>query len=205
MARHLKRGSAAAPTSGTTGIVMGMVGSLLAVSLMVTGASRAAWNATTTNSGNSFGTGSIVLTDDDGSSALFAAGGLFPGDTVVDCIEVTYGSDDDPDAVKLFLSAITDGDSLAQYLDLTIEEGSGGSFGDCTGFTSSATIESGADLADFATNHTSYATGVGTWDPSGNGQTQVYRFTVTLDASAPSSAQGATVSGVEFTWETSVP
>jgi hypothetical protein len=51
--------------------------------------------------------------------------------------------------------------SLAKYLDLTIEIGDGGGFGDCTGF-SGAPVYSGT-LDDLLANHTAYASGVPLW------------------------------------------
>src|SRR3954469_4901613 len=74
------------------------VGAIAASTVVVLGASDAAFTASTANPGNSWETGSIVLaslTDDDGGAtpttgtAMFSATGLQPGDTGENCIAVT--------------------------------------------------------------------------------------------------------------------
>ncbi len=105
---------------------------LLASGAMVLTASQAAFSDTTSNSSNSFSTGNVELVDDDSGSAAFNVTNMAPGDTVEQCIEVTYqGSIADPSAVKLYSGGLTDSGTLAAHLDLTIEEGTGGSFGSC--------------------------------------------------------------------------
>ncbi|HEX5495007.1 MAG TPA: hypothetical protein VFX70_10580 [Mycobacteriales bacterium] len=67
---------------------------------------------------------------------------------------------------------------LAQNVDLTIEQGSGGSFGSCSGFTPDATgnpIFTGT-LATFAA-HRDFATSVGTLTPTSAPTGKSYRFT----------------------------
>ena len=167
---------------------------------MVLGTSRAAWTATTTSSGSSLSVGGLVLTDDDGGAALMNVSGLFPGDSASQCIEVTYDSTPDPVVIKVYSGALTDSDSLAQWVNVKIEEGSGGGYGACGGFVASSTIFD-SDLATWGTK-TSYASGVGLWDPTGGTESATYRFTVTLDLNAPSSVQNASVTGIEFKWET---
>ena len=46
---------------------------------------------------------------------------------------------------------------------MKIEEGTGGSFGSCGGFSSLATIEPGTDLTTFLSTVNDYASGIGTW------------------------------------------
>src|SRR3954471_193143 len=74
------------------------VGALVASTVVVLGASDAAFTASTANPGNSWETGSIViasLTDDDSGTtpatgtAMFSETGLQPGDTGENCITVT--------------------------------------------------------------------------------------------------------------------
>lgn len=181
-------------------IVAGLIISLLLSTFTVLGTSRAAWTATTETSGSSVSAGALSLTDDDTPTALLSVTGLFPGDSESQCIEVTYGSTPDPSVVKVYSTALTDADSLAQYVELKIEEGDGGSYRDCNGFGSATEIYNGALSAWSA--KTSYASGVGVWDPTGANQSKTYRFTVTLDVNAPSSVQNDSVTGIEFTWET---
>ena len=80
-----------------------------------------------------------------------------------------------------------------------MRRGSGGSFGDCTGFSSAETVYSGT-LDGFVATHTSYGTGAGTWAPTGGGpdDDMTYQFEVTLQDD--NAAQGLT-STATFTWE----
>lgn len=176
--------------------------SLALVSLLVMHVSSAAFSATTTNGQNSWATGSITLTDDDGGgagSAMFNVTGMLPGDVVTKCIVVTYTGAVDPTAVKLYTSVTDSG--LGDHLDVTVKEGTGGSYSNCTGFTPTSTIVNNLTLNAFGTSHSGYANGAGVWNPTADGDTQTYEFTVTLGADTPSSAQGGS-SQATFTWET---
>lgn len=187
---------------GFVAIVAASIASLVAVSSLIVTSSIAAFTDTTTNSGNSFSTGTIQLVDDDLDVAMFSVSELVPGQSATDCIVVTYqGSVPDPSAVKLYSGGYTDSGDLGTFLNLTVEEGTGGSFGDCTGFTAENTIESGGTLAAFDTTHTDYATGAGVWDPAATPASKTYRVTVELDAAAPDSEQGESVTALTFTWE----
>ena len=187
-------------TTDRSHILAGLTISLLLTTMIVLGTSRAAWTATTATSSSSVSAGALSLTDDDTPTALLSVTGLFPGDSESQCIEVTYGSTPDPSIVKVYSTALTDADALAQHVTLKIEEGTGGSYRDCTGFGTATEIFND-DLAVWAAK-TSYATGVGVWDPAGGVESKTYKFTVTLDVNAPSSVQNDSVTGIEFTWET---
>jgi predicted ribosomally synthesized peptide with SipW-like signal peptide len=176
--------------------------SLLLVGFLVVTGSRAAFTDTTDNTGNAFAAGTVDLVDDDSDSAMFDVAGMAPGDSVTDCIVVTYeGTVLDPAAVKLYSGGYTDSGDFANYLNLTIEEGTGGAFGNCSGFNFENEIEPGGTLAAFGTAHTDYLTGVGVWDPTGTPESKTYRFTVELDAATPNAEQGESVTALAFTWE----
>lgn len=183
--------------------LIAILASVLLVSFMMVSVSRAAFTASTDNTGNSLSTATLTLTDDDGgSSVLFNVSDMVPGDTSVNCIAVTYsGSQADPAGVKVYSGGFTDSGTLADYLNVTIEEGTSATFGDCATFSSVNTIESGGTLTDFDTAHTSYATGAGVWDPSGTPETVAYRITFELDAATPDAQQGESVTALNFTWE----
>jgi len=144
----------------------------------------------------------VAITDDDSGSALFTATGLTPGDTGTRCIEVTYNGTA-PSSVRLY-GTVTDtvsGDTLDSYLDLvvTYDSVTTGTFaGGCGDFASEGTVFNGT-LAAFGTTHTNYGNGAGPWSAS-NGQSRVYRFQYTVNASAPNTVQGDGVSAT-FTWE----
>ena len=125
-----------------------LVASLM-VTILTVGRSEAAFTATTASS-SSFATGTVVLTDDDSGSALFTATGMTAGSSVTDCITVTYSGTIVPAPIRMYGS--TTG-TLDTYLDAIIEIGTGGSFGDCTGFTPTSTLFTNT-LANFSATHT---------------------------------------------------
>jgi len=172
-------------------VVVGLVGS----GGLVWQGTNAVFSSTTSNATNTWTAGSVTLSDDDSSAAMFTTTGLVPGNTGSNCITVTY-SGNVATAVKLYASTPTG--TLAPYVDVVVSEGTGGGFGSCTGF-SGTQIFSGT-LAAFATASSSYATGVGTFAPSTAGSTKVYKFTWTLDSATPNGQQSATTSAT-FTWE----
>ena len=182
---------------------------VLPLSVMVSGllvwqSSYAAFSTTTVNPSNSFASGSVVLSDDDSSTAMFTATLLKPGSTGTKCIVVT-STGTLASTVELYATGYSTTNALGTYLNMVIDEGSGGTFASsgptsCTGFVSSANIFTGT-LASFGTTKTNFATGVGIWAPAGSGSpTRSYRITYTLDAATPNSAQSGTAA-VGFTWE----
>lgn len=183
------------------------VGAVVAV--LVTGSASvayAAFTALTASTGNELGTGSVALSDNDGSSALFSMPSVTPGATATSCIRVTYEGTLPAD-VRLY--ATTSG-ALAQHIDLTVTRGADSAgFGDCSGFVGDGTDYIGAGagvvfdgtLADYPS---SWAGGL--IDPAAGGGSETwtsseshdYRFEVTI-RSAPG-AWGAAASAT-FRWE----
>lgn len=86
----------------------------------------AAFTASTDNVGNSWQTGSVVLTDSDGGSALFNStldGALKPGSTRSGCIRVDYAGSL-PATIKLYVTTPTAGaTALDPYLVMSVEQG----------------------------------------------------------------------------------
>ena len=177
-------------------VVAGVLCAALITSSLVMQRTRAAFLATSGNAGDAWAAGTVVIGDDDSGSALFSTTGLLPGSTGQKCLVVSYtGSLTAP--VKLYATSISG--SLAPYVDLTIEEGTGGTFsGGCTGF-SGASVYSGT-VTGFGTASSSYGTGVGSFAPTGSGQSKVYRITYTINTTAPDGVQGASASAT-LTWE----
>ncbi len=106
----------------------------------------AAFTATTDNPGNSWQSGTVVLTDSDRGSALFTTAGdsaLVPGSTRFSCIQVDYTGNVDAD-IRLYVTTPTSGAAtLDPYLEMTVEQGQNvGALGtvaaDCTGFPASS-------------------------------------------------------------------
>ncbi|MEM1334859.1 MAG: TasA family protein [Actinomycetota bacterium] len=165
-----------------------------AVSALVFTATNAAFSDTTDNGGNSFAAGTVVLSDDDSGTALFNVSGMVPGDTETECIEVEYeGTIVGADLDSLVLYGTSSGD-LASELDLTVQRSAAG--GDCTSFTSAATVYSG----DLTSLGTTFAAGSAGLTPSAQNEVVAYQISVTLPAATPNSAQGDTATA-SFTWE----
>src|SRR5262245_62453153 len=98
---------------------------------------------------------------------MSSASGLKPGSTGAKCIVVT-STGSLASTVKLYGTSPATTNQLSTYLNLTVEEGNGGTFaGGCSGFTATGTAYSGT-LAAFGTGKTDFATGVGTWAPTGS-------------------------------------
>jgi hypothetical protein len=173
---------------------------LVASSALVYQASNAAFTASTDNGSNTWSSGTVAISDDDSSSVMFQATGLKPGDTGIKCINVTY-SGTLAGAVRLYVTSPSG--TLGQYLDLTVEEGTGATGGatlSCSGFTATSTLSAGgATLATFASAHTDFGSGVSSWAPTGAApEARSYRVTYTLQDT--NSAMGKSAAAT-FTWE----
>lgn len=165
---------------------------------LIVQSTNAAFTGATSNTSNTFSAGTVALTDDDAGSAMFNAADMVPGQTEQRCIEVSYtGSSFDLDAVRLH-SAVTD-TGLAPHVDLSIEEGTGGDFADCSGFAASSTLFTGT-LAGLGSTHGSHATGIAAYTPASGSTDRTYRVTATLGNDTPNSAQGSGA-GAAITWE----
>jgi hypothetical protein len=161
----------------------------------------AALSGTAGNNGNAFAAGTVVLADNDAGSSMWSVANRVPGDSVTTCIRLTYTGTLNAD-VRLYSPTAVG--TVDQYLSLSVDKGSmpaGTSFPNCTGFSSESTIYSGT-VQGFKSSNNSYATGIGAnpgvqtrWN---QGDTLVYRFTVTLQDNT--GAQGLT-STTSLTWE----
>lgn len=171
--------------------------------LVVSQASYSAYSASTVNPTNNWASGTVALTDDDANTAAFTASNLKPGSTGTKCIAVT-SSGSLPSTVKLYGTTPAGTKSLASHINLSITQGTGGSFGSCTGYTplaNGASLFTGT-LESFGTSHTSYTNGLGTWSTAGgtNQEARTYQITYTLNSQAPDTTQGGTAS-LGLTWE----
>lgn len=176
---------------------------LLFISVQMVTTSRAAFTMTTQNSGNSFTAGTVDLTDDDGGSGtMFVVPAMRPGQTITNCIVVTYNGTLDPTFVRLYSGGFVDSGNLGDFLTLTVDEGTGGAFNNCGGFVED---DAGAEFSDTLTQfdalHNGYVNGFGEWDPSAAGQTKTYRLTVSLSAATPDAQQAESLTSLAFTWE----
>jgi hypothetical protein len=190
------------------------VAGLLAAGLLVWQGSYAAFSATTTNAANNWAAGSVSLINDSGAAmftttAVTPAGAtdaktLKPGDVRINCIKVTNnGTLAGP--VKLYVPTGTysQTNALGDNLTVTVEEGTGTAttaFGNCLGFTSTATIVPGSTLTALAAASTTYGTGVGSAGALAVNGVRYYRFTTTVNSLAPNTVQSGTATAT-FQWE----
>ena len=179
---------------------------LSASGLVVAQSSYSAYSATTVNPTNNWSTGTVALADDDANTAAFTATNLKPGASGSRCIVVS-STGSLPASVRLYGTGATTTKALASDINLTVTQGSGGSFGSCTGFTALASgsgVYSGT-LADFGATATSFATGVGAWTTAGvasgaAAETRTYQLTYSVKPDATNDTQGGTAA-LGFTWE----
>lgn len=209
-----------------------IIAAILALALvggMVIRTSTAFFTADTDNLGNSLAAGTIILSDDDSTTAMFTMTNVAPGEFAENCITVSYDGSLDPEAVQVYTVANTDATAyttvpaatgpgtaavtMEDQIRITIEEGavgSGGTFDDCSaagGFTAAAGTpivddELLGDWSDPATGALDYTTGTGNWDPSATGETKVYRVRLTLQLATDNTFQGASLTQIPIIWST---
>ncbi|SEQ80315.1 hypothetical protein [Microlunatus flavus] len=170
----------------------------LAVSgLVVAQSSYSAYSATTSRPQNNWSSGTVALTDDDSNAAAFSVANARPGATGSRCLVVTSNGSL-PSEVRIYGANGTGTTSLAAYVDLTITQGTGGSFGSCDGF---AALPDGAEvfrgsLMTFGMAHTGYANGVGGWSPAGTTpESRTYKLSYAISPDAPNETMGGTAGG----------
>jgi hypothetical protein len=196
------------------------VGLLLSAALTWS-ATHAAFSASTGNAGNSWQTGSVVLSDSDSGAALFtsaADGALKPGSTRSRCIRLDY-TGDLPAEIRMYVQTPAGGAvTLDPYLVMSVERGADVApattvAADCsTGFTPTATptflyndhqaSDPAADqldtLADLKATHPDHATGLVVSGSTAQGTSLTLRITYSVkDDNAAQNAQSTAV----FTWE----
>lgn len=184
-----------------TTLVLGLLAGLATI------ASFAAFSSTTSNGANDFDSGTVHIVDNDGgTSVMWDVDNQKPGQTTVKCIDITYmGSL--AASVKLYGSRATT-ETLDQYVDLTVEEGTQATpaFGDCTGFSSTNVLYDGT-LQGFMTSHSDWTNGKDTTDANGatwaNSDHRVYRFTIEVqdNNNANGGASALSTGNHTFTWE----
>jgi hypothetical protein len=169
-------------------------------------ATYSAFSSQTSNTGNSFAAGTVLITDNDVDNAMLSLSNAQPGASDTSCILVTY-SGSLSSTVKLY-GAIAG--ALAPYLTLTVTRGDDPTpvFDDCAGFQPDLTDYIGAGqgviyqgaLSGFPA---SYAAGLvdpvagspETWTTT---EARTYRFAVSMVDDNNAQGQSATAS---FTWE----
>ena len=131
------------------------------------------------------------LSDDDGGAALFNLSELAPGQTALRCLNVRLEGGAGP----MRLSGVVSGAGLEDFLGVVIEAGSGGRFGDCSGFDGATLFE--GTLGDFMRRHREYDSGLDVGS-AGTG-TATFRFRLSMQDSAAAHGRSASA---DFRWET---
>ncbi|MHC5794661.1 hypothetical protein ACVXZ4_00735 [Lacisediminihabitans sp. FW035] len=162
---------------------------IVVAGLLIWQISVAAFTAQTQNVGNSWSTGSVNLTDDDLGAATFQLTNVKPGDTGTNCIKVTSTSSV-PGVVKTYIARLG-AQGLENNILITVEIGSGGSFGSCTGFVADAVAAPAISIATAAAQSTDYATGILPWTTTGvtSGESKTYRVTWKFDVTSMTQSQ----------------
>jgi len=203
-------------------IGVGVVPAMLLVSgAVVWKSSYAAFTASTVNPANNWTAGKVALSDSQGGNSSgsvgtplwTAAANLKPGDTGERCIQLTYHGSLAA-SVRLYIApgGLT-GTGLGTYLRMSIDISPTGSAADCSDFGGTPSnitniYDSGDSsnsntLANIASFHTNYATGLYTtgasnWAPTADGDTETYRIKYTLLDNNLAENLNATAA---FTWE----
>ncbi|MDN4609637.1 hypothetical protein [Arthrobacter burdickii] len=172
---------------------------------MVWQGSQAAFTASTRNAGNSWSTGNVVLNDDDLGAAAFTVENIVPGQSGQKCIVVTSQSNVAGE-VRAYTQNLITSRGMENRILIDLEQGTGGSFNDCTGFIPSPNTVPELPLSTLATVNKDFATGGSSWQTAGKpGETQSYRATWRFDTTgmsqdAVNALQGARV-GIDLVWE----
>ncbi|MBU2666330.1 hypothetical protein KOI35_22770 [Actinoplanes bogorensis] len=112
--------------------------------------------------------GSAGSAGSEGTPAMFSARQLVPGHAVSNCLPIVNGNTADRGPVRLTAADLTG--PLVAGLHIRVELGTGGAFGNCTGFTGTTVFD--GPLTGLA------ASGVSTgWVPAAR-ETRTYRLTV---------------------------
>ena len=165
--------------------------SALIISTLVVSRSSAAIDPDGTIAGNSVSVGTVSLTDDDEGRSLINLDALAPRRPIQECIAVSYDGTILP--VELTLDTQTVGD-LGPFLDISVERGAGGAFGDCDGFEPEEEIFSGTlDELDRAA-----VMPLGFFYNTGDSET--FRFELELRDEADAVGRQ---SSIDFVWEAS--
>ncbi|MFW0774322.1 hypothetical protein ACLRGI_14250 [Paenarthrobacter nitroguajacolicus] len=195
------------PSSRTRAIAAFTAGpiAILIAGAMVWQGSQAAFTATTRNSGSAWSTGSVTLTDDDLGAAAFTVENIVPGQTGQKCIVVTSNANVAGE-VRAYTQNLIADRGLEDRIFFDLEQGTGGSFNDCTGFTPIANTVPELPISTLAAQNRDFATGGSSWQTAGApGETQSYRGTWRFDTTGltqdqVNALQGARV-GIDLVWE----
>lgn len=133
--------------------------------------------------------GSIEISDDDRGRSLFELDDLAPARPSERCIEIVYTGSILP--VTLGMEATAQG-SLTEFLDVTIDHGTGGSYESCDGFVADAVLFTGTldTLAD--------SDMLQTGEFLNTGESRAFRIVIEMQDRSEALGQSTSL---EFAWE----
>ncbi len=180
---------------------------IVAAAGLVVQASNAAFSTTTRNSGNNWSTGQVAVSDDDAGSARFQVTDMLPGQSDEKCIKVTANASV-PGVVKGYtINPVYSASQVEDHVYITVEAGTGGGFGSCTGFELQATVVPRLSLKTIM-GVNSYAQGFGGWAVTGDvpgGESRTYKIKWHFDPAGLTQAQLDQLqnaqAGVDVQWE----
>ncbi len=180
-----------------TALVLGVIGSVAGFGTW------SAFTATTTNSGNSYASGTVVINQHAGATTLYNGSNKGPGASyqTVACVRVTYTGSLGA-TVKLYSSSVTNGSTF----NLKVERGSGITAPDntmnCTGFSASSTAYNG-NLGSFPTTYAAGVDGKAGAAAWAQNDSVDYRFTISVndDTTANAHTSALSTGSHSFTWE----
>jgi hypothetical protein len=123
---------------------------------------------------------SLSLSDDDGGNAMFSAAAMAPGVPLSRCIRLRYAGQGNAATVRL--SAVDVRGALVDNLSVRAERGTGGRYGDCSGFTG-AQFYAGS-LRRLSTTPADAVSDPTGWRSAADAPAS-FRITVTYHAAAP--------------------
>jgi len=175
---------------------------VLLAGAMVWQGSNAAFSADTRNIGNSWETGAVDISDDDGGAAMFQVQNVVPGQTANKCIAVT-ATPSVPSTIKFYVGDLAT-DGLEPYVKVTVAQGTGGTFNDCTGFTADQT-EAAQSLQAIQADHSNWATAILPWAAPAGTTVKTYKITWVFDTTGLTQLQIDALQGkassINFEWE----
>jgi hypothetical protein len=180
-----------------TALILGVVGSVAGFGTW------SAFTATTTNSGNSYAAGTVIISQHAGATTLYNGSNKGPGSSYQTqaCVRVTY-TGSLAASVMLYSSAVSNGSSF----NLQVERGHGLTSPDntmnCTGFVSD-TVAYNGNLGSFPTTYAGGVTGKASGAAWATNDSIDYRFTISVNDDTTANAHTSAIStGTHsFTWE----
>ena len=177
---------------------------VVAAGALVWQGSYAAFTGQTRNSGNDWSTGTVALTDDDQGSARFQVSNMEPGDSDTKCLTVTANASV-PGTVRAYAvnPTITSTD-LADHILVSVDEGTGGSYASCDGFTEISSPAVDVPMSSFI-QRSNFAQGDGDWDVQPGTSSRTFRITWKFDTTGMTQTQIDALqgkhAGLDIQWE----